>query len=690
MGLDGVSIGSAAGAANVKLFISPGLSSSSVRLSREFGSVSVEQCKTFERAFSQLRANELDFSTFKANIQQGKYFVSNSAETCKQVGPIDEGITTIQEFMNKYWRGDQERWSALPAMRIRPIGVMGDFSLETKIVIKPSLPFAITAHIGSEKTIDIPVKTMTLYHPCPVRIENNQYDAVLSLNDPGNLDSSDIILVPIKADSIPDDRASFFSRILPYISGLMEPNIATGEYTPIDVPTGNDWSLTKLIPVENDIKSGFFTWVGEGTTNPVRYYLLEQPVPISAFDLATLRTFPMTPPTNAIHGIPRKFYYKTGPPSASMCARQGQGEGVCETFCGTPECDPMSALNVPDSTSSQDSLVAVFTTLLVTFGIAIAVYIAVKFAASNYPDIFKRIGERIGRAIGGGNIKAAMKAVTVATASPMNEEELLPERLRSELTPEEKEQEQELRRQEDIERVREAEEKAQQKKREAEERDLEKRRRRTRRRDVTPSQAETMREVTRRIRPAPEPRVDEEDQRAPAPPPAEERLPVSARVTNPMRAPRPAPAPAPVSARVTNPMRSVLAEMNSPEARQRDAEQIEKQRAALNQYRAPRPPPRMKVAQETRGSLPAAPPNPPVDARRPKRRKIAFETPDEEELPKPRLSLGEQLSNVGRPELARTIKTSEAVRAASEQRRAVDKKKGGKKGRKHKHTIRRI
>lgn len=655
--IEGLSVGNA-GTANVKLVVSPGISSASVRLSREFGDVTPQQCDEFRKDYERMSNGEMAFGDFKGKLQEGRYYTrekegvkvfgtdinaTNNAELpkfCKQVRIPDNKVEEIvdkQSFINAFWKGDGQGWD-IPVTRIRPVTTSGGFSANTKVRITPSMPFKIEVTTETQKT-EVQIKTLTLFHPCPVRIENTQYDAVLTLNDP--TDATDIFLIPIKAESIPDDRATFFSRIIPYINGLMEANPATGEYTPIDVPTGNDWSLTKLFPVkpgttgEPEIKDGFFTWIGTNALekyridgpgfsqykwrqagNPVRYFMFQNPVPISSLDLGVLRRFPVTPSESAIHPVPTEFFYKTGPPTATACAKMAEssgGECTRETFCGKPECDPLSGFNTPEP--STDGLVAAVTTFIVSFGIAIAVYIAVKFAASRYPDILKRLGERIGRAIGGGNIQSAMRAVAARAqaAAPVISEEA---------------------RQAEITRVREAERKAMEKRRE-------------RRRRVTPKQAETLKEIARRNRPVDIPEAPAEDQRAPAPRPAAERLPVAERVQNPLRS------------------RPTAAEQR--EAAGTGLRRTAMEQDALRRERRGLPPRAPPVLPPTVTSLPP----PPTDARRPKRRKIAMETPE------PEVDFRDLLPAAERAK----VKASEA--------KLVPKPKGGRRGKKmRKHTWR--
>jgi hypothetical protein len=88
--------------------------------------------------------------------------------------------------------------------------------------MKPSMPFKL-AYNG----VEIVVKNMVLYHPCPVRIENVQYDAVLQLNDPSmgsarRSENDTIILIPLAGSNRPDEAGQLISKIAPFITGLAD------------------------------------------------------------------------------------------------------------------------------------------------------------------------------------------------------------------------------------------------------------------------------------------------------------------------------------------------------------------------------------------------------------------------------------------------------------------------------------
>lgn len=53
----------------------------------------------------------------------------------------------------------------------------------TKLFLKPTLPFKVTFNDGRGAPSALDVTLMSVYHPCPIRIETVQYDAVLQIGD---------------------------------------------------------------------------------------------------------------------------------------------------------------------------------------------------------------------------------------------------------------------------------------------------------------------------------------------------------------------------------------------------------------------------------------------------------------------------------------------------------------------------
>jgi hypothetical protein len=54
----------------------------------------------------------------------------------------------------------------------------------TKLFLKPTLPFKVSFRDGIGKTQEVPQVTLiSVFHPCPIRIESVQYDAVIQIGD---------------------------------------------------------------------------------------------------------------------------------------------------------------------------------------------------------------------------------------------------------------------------------------------------------------------------------------------------------------------------------------------------------------------------------------------------------------------------------------------------------------------------
>lgn len=382
-------------------------STSSVKLTRDFGDITKLECDRYANDLNSVRANEMSFSDFLANLQAGNYsrYISQSerGQFCEQIQFPDDvvtNITTIAQFDSNVGK--------LKSVRIRKVTGGGGYSSGTKAKIKLSVPikivYADSARIGnpsktemkqvdgiwswvtskSEQVETIPdyvsktISSMTVYHPSPIRIENIQHDAVLSLNDPSDPDASVVVLIPLKSSNTSTDSTNFFGKIAKYLSNIASPDPATGLYAETNIPTGNDWNIKNVFwlgPAGSDgvspVTDAYFTWKGAGVYKRVktsgaardvirfgwvpdgkvvRYFMLQTPVEISATDLSFLtRSLPPTPPADAIHGIPdptitkTKISYKpaTGEAAKAACGivrermtNQGPGDILASSFTG--------------------------------------------------------------------------------------------------------------------------------------------------------------------------------------------------------------------------------------------------------------------------------------------------------------------------------------------------------------------
>ncbi len=359
--LDGISRVLANECKNCNLQVLSGISSSSVKISREFGTVSFKQCTRYNTDLKNVRDKKMSFQDFINNLQSGIYYRGQDNGFCEQVVlPSDEAMkmTKIEDY-------DEGK---LRSVRIQQ-ATSGGFSTNTKVRITPSIPFQMRFSAQDEAPIDIPIQTMTLYHPCPIRIESVQPDAVLSLNDPSFGNPSHVILVPLVAKNMPSSSVGFLQKILPQTVSVSESDPASGQYIPKDVPTGQNWKLSQLFDTvvsENgkdfDVKSGFyvwkgmpgldrvkepittsiqgatfttgfrFKWVDSGKPTP-QYILIDTPVACNPADLAILTSrMPVTPPSDAIHAIlyssnpfHRGIVHKQGPPNNCFAKEAREG-----------------------------------------------------------------------------------------------------------------------------------------------------------------------------------------------------------------------------------------------------------------------------------------------------------------------------------------------------------------------------
>jgi hypothetical protein len=274
---------------------------------------------------------------------------------CEQITISEEDSTKVKKI------GDVTD-DKLQSVRIQKVS-SGGFSSDTKAKLTPSIPFKLS-FMGQEIT----VKTMSVYHPCPLRIEGVQPDAVFSLNDPSFEDGSGyIVLVPLVAKNTADPSIEFFDRVLPQINALMAPE-ATGQYVTRNIATGTNWSLTKVFSASKgtgdslEVQNGYYEWKGmpalervredgnntityswkeSGKPSP-RYIMLDTPVAISSSSLSSItQSLPVTPTSDAIHAVlyssnplQRGIVHKQGPPNPE-CTRESFADmnGVKEEFC---------------------------------------------------------------------------------------------------------------------------------------------------------------------------------------------------------------------------------------------------------------------------------------------------------------------------------------------------------------------
>jgi len=414
------------------LTVVPEISSSSVKLTREFGAISARQCRRYYIDKARLDAKEMSLQDFLSKLQLGSYYMlagDGGGGHCKQVELSDEDLEDAK-------KKDAFDESKVKTVRIQKV-VSGGFSASTKARFTPSIPFKMT-YSTPFGPMPVDVRTMTLYHPCPLRVDDIQADAVLSLNDPSFGNPNLVILVPLVGRDTGELSSKFFSKIASEIVAVSSVNPATGEYISRDIPTGANWSLAKLFGVSDkkggvtDVPNGHYRWQGmpplerkrsvngltinytwePGTQGAPTYVMLDTPIVIASNDLASItQRLPITPPLDAIHAVlynpadplNRGIVHKQGPPiTAEECSTNAlyremftnaDLNGVTNESCDAWETWAQTRTNA-------DDLIAILLGVILTIAAAIGAYIAL-IAVSKYYDVELRgISETIGKVTG--------------------------------------------------------------------------------------------------------------------------------------------------------------------------------------------------------------------------------------------------------------------------------------------------
>jgi hypothetical protein len=414
--LDGLTRAIANECNECKLEVKSGISSSSVKLSREFGEVTDVQCKRYKDDKKRVEDKKMSFQDFLGNLKAGKYLRNLDNGYCEQ-------ITISDEDSSKLKRINELDENKLQSVRIQKVS-SGGFSSDTKAKLTPSIPFKLTFN-GQEIT----VKTMSVYHPCPLRIEGVQPDAVLSLNDPSFDDSTGyVILIPLTAKNTADPSIEFFDRILPQVNALMIPE-ATGQYMTRNVATGANWSLTKVFTAgvtdsgSFEVQNGYYEWKGmpalervrEESNNTItyswkesgkpspRYIMLDTPVAISSSSLSSItQTLPVTPSSDAVHAVlyssnplQRGIVHKQGPPNPA-CARETFADmnGVKEEFCDA--WTAWAQTSEPKGFSTQQIFGVLFS-VLVFVAMGVGAYLALAAVLRLYDVELSNVSSGLGK-----------------------------------------------------------------------------------------------------------------------------------------------------------------------------------------------------------------------------------------------------------------------------------------------------
>jgi len=409
----GISPGDAQGCKQCNLTIARGISASGAKIYREQGTISYRECALLNVDTKKVNDKEMALDEFKSKLAAGKYFIQQGNGYCSQVILSQQDLQNVTNINGIPWNTARN-----PSIRKLTSG--GGFSSITKLFIKPAIPFNVSFNGES-----IQISTMTLFHPCPIRIDNIQYDAVLTLGDVGDNSAKTVILVPISGSLMPGVSGSFFSKIASFIPGILMPNPATGQYESIDIPTGKDWDLSKIFPgtakgKETFVDAAYYVWnstpelelyLKNTIVNPSwlpnieqygwrpisntslrKFIMLAKPIPINTFDLQTIRMLPATPSNEA---IPPPLMTSLVYTPAKTC---GSTKKEKFTLDEQDACDPFAQMTPPSSVT-KDTIVSLLIGVITALAVVIGIYFGMKYAGQPVATKLKDWGEKVGKVI---------------------------------------------------------------------------------------------------------------------------------------------------------------------------------------------------------------------------------------------------------------------------------------------------
>lgn len=491
---------------NCSIEIDSRVTTSSVKLIREYGNVSELELLEYVHGFTNAENGKIRFEDFFAKFQAGEYsvitgFDPQAGQTyASNIKLSDEEAAKVTDpkSFNKVVSGDRlnTRLGGPTTQRLsaRKITPEGGFSSITKAKFRLSIPirariatsvqlqtpvtktsvnftgqwipltFPAGPPVVTPVTKDISISMFTMFHPSPIRIENVQHDAILSLNDPSDESVRTVILIPLKSSNINDDSVRFFNKIAKHLTSISQPDSVTNRYPETDIPVGNDWGIKDLFWLSNPNKEtnlstvtdAYFSWTGaqsykrvevsrssteirygwKPSGRIVNYFMLQTPVAISPVDLSFLtRSLPPTPPEKAIHRIPDptsgnnpKILYKQATPPASEAGcgivrermtNPGPGDMVSSLLSGgsvsdllvddkgnkIDMCDPF-AMNAKNTRSNAGAftptrMLATFFNVMVLVAIAFGAWIAFYFVANkDYDYTYRDFSKDAGKVVG--------------------------------------------------------------------------------------------------------------------------------------------------------------------------------------------------------------------------------------------------------------------------------------------------
>ena len=450
-----------------QLAVAAGVSASGAKLYREMGAISREKCKKYSVDTEKVQKNEMAFEEFRKGLLDGIYYRDLNNGYCGQLVYDESDLKDVKDI-------NQLDPAKARTPIIRAVSASGGFSSITKAFVKPSIPFQVEFNSRPHK-----INVLTLMHPSPIRVENVQHDAMLTLGDPGDGNNDGlVILVPLVGSLTAGESGRFIGKITRYMSGILTPNPATGQYESIDIPTGSDWKLSSIFPGapgtdgKTFVKSpGYYIWSGQPpldlvlqrtdwngrtvvlansgiwtaadtqhyvwqeTGKPgIRYIMLSEPVQVSSMDLQTIMMLPSTPITEAISPMVKStLSYRTGgsvgPDGKWVTECPARPPSLTNFFGGTTEsfedtCDPFAPGGFPSTAPDTNSLVTLVIGLVGAIGVFLAIYFAVKLWTQMKPGRWVADkGEWFGNMVAQFSIADARKRVAPAGVFKVSREE---------------------------------------------------------------------------------------------------------------------------------------------------------------------------------------------------------------------------------------------------------------------------
>jgi hypothetical protein len=309
-----------------RLAVAPNKSAASVKVyrNRKVMDVRNQQTNDLNTAFNNI-GNTITFREFILNLRQGKYSAFERGKAMDVEATPTQFDTLMRLGDNINVNNPTFNYIIKPNITLTRIReVKTSYLSENKLTIVPNIPFEMSYN---GKTFNI--TKMSLFHPSPLRIENVQHDAVLTLNDP--VDNPDfVVMIPLVASSFTTPSTTFFSRINYAFDKVTSSKQDGSEET---VSTGSDWYISKLFNTMSDgvsIVDSFYTWSGvnpNGNAKTGRYIMMEKPVFISISDLTSLRNLPAINPTLGIPSISEPVSYRK-----ELCCKANSTTNIREKF----------------------------------------------------------------------------------------------------------------------------------------------------------------------------------------------------------------------------------------------------------------------------------------------------------------------------------------------------------------------